>query len=123
MKGVARSGCEVAFGDYGLQAVECGWISARQIEAVRIAINRRIRKGGQLWIRIFPDKPLSKKPVETRMGRGKGNPEEWVAVVKPGRVLYELMGVPEDLAREAFRLASAKLPVRTRFLKRREVAR
>ena len=122
MKGVAYSGCEVSFGDYGLQALECGWISARQIEAARIAINRRVKKGGQLWIRIFPDKPLSKKPVETRMGRGKGNPEQWVAVVKPGRVLYELMGVPEEVARDAFRLAAAKLPVKTRFLKRGEVS-
>lgn len=121
MKGTAYRGSEVAFGDFGLQAEECGWITARQIEAARIAINRYVKRGGKLWIRIFPDKPLSKKPLETRMGRGKGSPEEWVAVVKPGRVLYELAGVDEATAREAFRLAGRKLPVKTRFLTRGEV--
>jgi len=121
MRGVARKGCEVSFGEYGLQAVECGWVSARQIEAARIAINRFVKRGGKMWIRIFPDKPITKKPLETRMGRGKGNPEAWVAVVKPGRVLYELSGVEEDVAREAFRLAAQKLSIATRFLKRGEV--
>lgn len=121
MRGTAFRGSEVSFGDYGLQTEECGWITARQIEAARIAINRHVKRGGKLWIRIFPDKPISKKPLETRMGRGKGAPEEWVAVVKPGRVLYEIAGVDEATAREAFRLAGHKLPVRTRFLARGEV--
>jgi large subunit ribosomal protein L16 len=121
MRGVARKGCEVSFGEYGLQATECGWITARQIEAARIAINRHVKRGGQMWIRIFPDKPISKKPLETRMGRGKGTPEDWVAVIKPGRVLYELGGVEEDVAREAFRLAGHKLCIATRFLKKGEV--
>jgi large subunit ribosomal protein L16 len=121
MRGVARKGCEVSFGEYGLQATECGWVSARQIEAARIAINRHVKRGGQMWIRIFPDKPISKKPLETRMGRGKGTPEAWVAVVKPGRVLYELGGVEEEVAREAFRLAAQKLCIATRFLKKGEV--
>lgn len=121
MRGTAYRGCEVAFGEYGLQATECGWITARQIEAARIAVNRHVKRGGKLWIRIFPDKPISKKPLETRMGRGKGQPEEWVCVVRPGKVLYELEGVDEDVAREAFRLASHKLPIATRFLKRGEI--
>lgn len=121
MRGTAYRGCEVAFGDYGLQSEECGWITAKQIEAARIAINRYVKRGGKLWIRIFPDKPITKKPLETRMGRGKGSPEEWVAVVKPGRVLYEISGVDEATAREAFRLAGHKLPVKTRFLTRGEV--
>ncbi len=121
MRGTAFRGSEVSFGDYGLQTEECGWVTARQIEAARIAINRHVKRGGKLWIRIFPDKPISKKPLETRMGRGKGAPEEWVAVVKPGRVLYEIAGVDEATAREAFRLAGHKLPVKTKFLTRGEV--
>jgi large subunit ribosomal protein L16 len=121
MRGLAHRGAEVSFGDFGLQATECGWLSARQIEAGRIALTRHVKRGGQVWIRVFPDKPLSKKPAETRMGKGKGNPELWVAVVKPGRVLYELEGVTEEMAREAFRLAGHKLPISTRFVLRREV--
>ncbi len=121
MRGTAFRGSEVSFGEYGLQSEECGWITARQIEAARVAINRYVKRGGKLWIRIFPDKPITKKPLETRMGRGKGAPEEWVAVVKPGRVLYEIAGVDEATAREAFRLAGHKLPVKTRFLMRGEV--
>lgn len=121
MRGTAYRGSDVSFGDFGLQAEECGWITARQIEAARVAINRHVKRGGKLWIRIFPDKPISKKPLETRMGRGKGAPEEWVAVVKPGRVLYEISGVDEATAREAFRLAGHKLPVKTRFLTRGEM--
>ncbi len=121
MRGYAHRGSKVSFGDFGLQATECGWLTARQIEAGRIALTRHVKRGGQVWIRIFPDKPLSKKPAETRMGKGKGNPEKWVAVVKPGRVLYELEGVPEDMAREAFRLCGHKLPLSTRFVLRREV--
>ena len=121
MRGTAGRGCEVSFGDYGLQAVGRAWITARQIEAARVAITRHVKRGGQVWIRIFPDKPISKKPLETRMGKGKGNPEEWVAVVRPGRVLYELSGVDESVAREAFRLAGHKLPIKTRFMTRGEV--
>ena len=121
MQGLAYRGSEVSFGDFGLQATECGWLTARQIEAGRIALTRHVKRGGQVWIRVFPDKPLSKKPAETRMGKGKGNPEKWVAVVKPGRVLYELEGVPEEMAREAFRLCGHKLPLSTRFVLRREV--
>jgi len=121
MRGTAYRGSEVSFGEYGLQSQECGWITARQIEAARVTINRHVKRGGKLWIRIFPDKPISKKPLETRMGRGKGAPEEWVAVVKPGRVLYEISGVDEATAREAFRLAGHKLPVKTKFLARGEV--
>ena len=121
MRGYAHRGSEVSFGDFGLQATERGWLSARQIEAGRIALTRHVKRGGQVWIRVFPDKPLSKKPAETRMGKGKGNPEKWVAVVKPGRVLYELEGVPEEMAREAFRLCGHKLPLSTRFVLRREV--
>ncbi|MDG1481866.1 MAG: 50S ribosomal protein L16 [Myxococcota bacterium] len=121
MRGLAYRGSEVSFGDYALQATECGWLTARQIEAGRIALTRHIKRGGQVWIRVFPDKPLSKKPAETRMGKGKGGPEVWVAVVKPGRVIYEIEGVPEEMAREAFRLAGHKMPLSTRFLKRREV--
>jgi len=122
-RGMAKGGDYVAFGQYGLQAVEAGWITARQIEAARIAITRRVKRGGKVWIRVFPDKPITKKPLETRMGKGKGNPEEWVAVVKPGRVLYELEGVPEDLAAQAMRLAAHKLAVRTRFVTRNEEIR
>jgi large subunit ribosomal protein L16 len=121
MRGLAHRGSKVSFGDFGLQATECGWLTARQIEAGRIALTRHVKRGGQVWIRVFPDKPLSKKPAETRMGKGKGNPEKWVAVVKPGRVLYELEGVSESMAREAFRLAGHKLPLATRFVLRREV--
>lgn len=118
MKGIATSGNRVDFGEYGLKAVECGWISNRQIEAGRIAITRHTKRGGKLWIRIFPDKPITKKPAETRMGKGKGSPEGWVAVVKPGRILYELEGVPEAVAREALRLAAHKLPIKTKFVTR-----
>ncbi len=120
MKGKPSAGVSLAFGTYGLKAAECGWISSRQIEAARIAITRHIKRSGRLWIRIFPDKPITKKPAETRMGKGKGAPEAWVAVVKPGRVMYELDGVPEPVAREALRLAAHKLPVSTKFVKRGE---
>jgi large subunit ribosomal protein L16 len=118
MKGIASRGHDVSFGDYGIVSTQCGWITARQIEAGRIAISRHLKKAGKLWIRMFPDKPITKKPIETRMGKGKGNVEEWVCVVKPGRVLYEVHGVSEDLAREALRRASRKLPVITRFVSR-----
>jgi large subunit ribosomal protein L16 len=118
MKGKAYRGCEVNFGQYGLQAMEPGWITERQIEAARIAMTRRIKRAGRVWIRIFPDKPVTSKPAETRMGKGKGSPDHWVAVVKPGRIMYEMEGVPEELAREAFRLASHKLPIKTRFVER-----
>ena len=121
MRGNAERGSKVAFGDFALQATSCGRVSARQIEAARIAMTRYVKRSGKVWIRIFPDKPISKKPAETRMGKGKGGPEFWVAVVKPGRVMYELDGVPEEVAREAFRLAGHKLPVATRFIKREEV--
>lgn len=121
LKGIAYRGCEINFGDYALQAIEPGWITARQIEAARVAISRKLKKAGKMWICIFPDKPITKKPQETRMGKGKGNVEEWVAVVKPGRILYEIQGVSEELAREALEQASHKLPVATRFRKRGEV--
>jgi large subunit ribosomal protein L16 len=121
MRGRAKGGDVLSFGDFGLQALECGWVTARQIEAARIAMTRHIKRSGKVWIRIFPDKPVSKKPLETRMGKGKGNPEEWVAVVKPGRVLYEIEGVEPALAREAIRLASHKLAIKTRFLARNVV--
>lgn len=120
MTGLSYRGSEVSFGDFGLQATTCGFVTARQIEAARIAMTRYIKRGGKVWIRVFPDKPISKKPAETRMGKGKPGPDHWVAVVKPGRVLYELDGVPEETAREAFRLAAHKLAVRTRFLARDE---
>lgn len=120
-RGMARSGTEVSFGDYALQAVGRGWATARQIEAARIAMTRYIKRGGQIWIRVFPDKPITQKPAETRMGKGKGSPEYWVAVIKPGRVLYEMQGVDEETAREAFRLAAHKLPFKTRFLMKNEV--
>ncbi len=120
MKGKAYRGSEIAFGQYGLKALEPGWITSRQIEAARVAINRAVKKGSKIWIRIFPDKPITRKPAETRMGKGKGNPEFWVAVVKPGRILYEMAGVPEELAREALRLAANKLPIATKFVKREE---
>ncbi len=121
MRGQATRGHTVAFGDYGLQTVEPGWISNRQIEAARVAMTRHVKRGGKVWIRIFPDKPLTKKPAETRMGKGKGSPETWVAVVKPGRVMFEMEGVSEDIARRAFELAAAKLPVKTRFVIREGV--
>ncbi|NOY25854.1 MAG: 50S ribosomal protein L16 [Oligoflexia bacterium] len=121
MRGLAYRGSKVSFGDFGLQATECGWLTSRQIEAGRIALTRHVKRGGKVWIRVFPDKPISKKPAETRMGKGKGAPEYWVAVVKPGRVLYELEGVPEDVAKAAFRLCGHKLPMATRFLTRNEV--
>ncbi|MDQ6772654.1 MAG: 50S ribosomal protein L16 [Candidatus Dormibacteraeota bacterium] len=114
--GVATRGATIAFGQYGLQAVEACWMTNRQIEAARRAMTRHVKRGGQIWIRIFPDKPVTKKPAETRMGSGKGNPEGWVAVVKPGRMLFEMGGVDHDVAKEAMRLAAAKLPIKTRFL-------
>jgi large subunit ribosomal protein L16 len=120
MRGNAKAGTRVAFGDYGLQAVEPGWISARQIEAARVAMTRHIKRGGKVWIMIFPDKPVTQKPAETRMGSGKGNPEFWVAVVRPGRVMFELSGVDEPLAREALRLAGHKLSVKSKFVRREE---
>ena len=113
MRGEAYRGSDLAFGDFALKAVGCGRMTSQQIEAARIAINRKVKRGGQLWIRIFPDKPITKKPAETRMGKGKGSPEYWVATIRPGRILYELKGVPEELALEALRLASFKLPFPT----------
>jgi large subunit ribosomal protein L16 len=118
MKGSGERGSEVSYGEYGLKATEPGWITSRQIEAARIAMTRYVKRGGKIWIRIFPDKPITKKPAETRMGSGKGSPEYWVAVVKPGRVLYEMGGVDESVAREAFRLAAYKLPLSTKFIAR-----
>ena len=118
MKGVALRGSTLAFGDFGLKAMEPAWITNRQLEAGRVALTRAVKRGGKIWIRVFPDKPFTKKPAETRMGKGKGNPEYWVAVVKPGRILYELEGMTEDIARGAFTLASAKLPIRTKFVSR-----
>jgi len=120
MNGKAYRGSEVSFGEFGLKAMEPGWITSRQIEAARIAITRQAKKGCKLWIRIFPDKPITRKPAETRMGKGKGNPEFWVAVVKPGRVLYEVSGITEEVAKQAFVLASRKLPLATKFVKRQE---
>jgi len=121
MKGKAMRGNYLAFGDYGLQALESAWITNQQIESARIAITRHVKRGGKIWIRIFPDKPYTKKPAETRMGKGKGSPEGWVAVVKPGRVLYELSGVAPEVAKEALRLASMKLPIATKILIRETV--
>jgi large subunit ribosomal protein L16 len=121
MNGLSQRGNTVAFGTFGLQALEPGWVTSRQIEAARVALTRHIKRGGKVWIRIFPDKPITKKPAETRMGKGKGNPEGWVAVVKPGRVLFEVEGISQDLAKKALALAAAKLPVRTRFVKREEI--
>ena len=118
MRGEAKGGNRVDFGDFGLQATSCGWLTARQIEAARRTITRTVKRGGKLWIRVFPDKPVSKKPLEVRMGKGKGNVEYWVAQIQPGRMLYEIEGVNEDLARAAFELAAAKLPVQTAFVKR-----
>ncbi|MFP5332543.1 MAG: 50S ribosomal protein L16 [Acidimicrobiia bacterium] len=120
-QGPAKGGTHVSFGEYGLQATTEGWVTARQIEAARIAITRAVKRGGKVWINIFPHKPVTQKPAETRMGSGKGNPEFWVAVVKPGRVMFELAGVSEELAREAMRKAGHKLPVQTRFVKREEL--
>lgn len=117
-RGKAYRGSTLEFGDYGLQAVECAWMSARQIEAARIAMTRHVKRGGKIWIRVFPDKPITKKPAETRMGKGKGPPEGWVAVVRPGRILYEMEGVTEAMAREAFRLAAHKLGFATQFISR-----
>jgi large subunit ribosomal protein L16 len=121
MRGVAKGGTRVEFGEYGLKALDRAWVTNRQIEAARIAMTRKIRRGGKVWITVFPDKPTTAKPAETRMGSGKGNPEGWVAVVKPGRVMFELSGVPEPLAREAMRLAGHKLPVKTKFVVREGV--
>ena len=120
MRGNTKGGSTVAFGEYGIKAVERGWITNRQIEAARIAMTRKIKRGGKVWINVFPDKPYTKKPAETRMGSGKGNPEGWVAVVHPGRVMFELAGVPEPLAREAIRLAGRKLPLKTKFVLRED---
>jgi len=119
-RGQSKGGTKINFGDYGLQALENGWITNRQIEAARIAMTRYIKRGGKVWITIFPDKPVTEKPAETRMGSGKGSPEHWVAVIKPGRVMFELAGVPEDIAKEAMRLAAHKLPIKTRFMARSE---
>ncbi len=118
MRGKATRGNSVDFGEFGLKAIECGWITDRQIEAARIAMTRYIKRGGKIWIRIFPDKPITKKPAETRMGKGKGAPEGWVAVIKPGRVLYEMEGLPPDVAEAAMKLAAQKLPIKTKFVKR-----
>jgi len=120
MRGQATGGTRLAFGEYGIQAIEPGWVTNRQIEAARIAMTRYIKRGGKVWINVFPDKPVTQKPAETRMGSGKGNPEQWVAVVKPGRVLFELSGVTEPIAREAMRLAIHKLPIKSRFIVREE---
>ena len=118
MKGKAQRGALLSFGEYGLKAMEPGWVTNRQIEAARVALTRSLKRGGKVWIRVFPDKPVTKKPAETRMGKGKGNPEEWVAVVKPGRILYEMEGVNEETAREAFRTAANKIGITTKFVMR-----
>ncbi|MGD8251314.1 MAG: 50S ribosomal protein L16 [Desulfobacterales bacterium] len=118
MRGMAQRGSSLSFGEFGLQAVECGKVSSKQIEAARIAMTRHVKRGGKMWIRIFPDKPFTKKPAEVRMGKGKGSPEGWVAVIKPGRILYEMQGVSKEMAKEALRLASHKLSVKTRFVER-----
>jgi large subunit ribosomal protein L16 len=120
MTGAATGGTALNFGDFGLQALECGWLSARQIEAARRAMTRYVKRGGKIWIRVFPDKPLTRKPAETRMGKGKGSPDSWVAVVRPGLMLYEMQGVEEEVAREALRLAAHKLPMKTKFVFREE---
>ena len=117
-KGIATRGNTVAFGEFGLKALEPGWVTNRQIEAARVALTRSLKRGGKVWIRVFPDKPVTKKPAETRMGKGKGNPEEWVAVVKPGRILYEMEGVTADIAKEAFRTAAQKIGIATKFITR-----
>jgi len=121
LDGKANKGNEVTYGDFGLQALDAAWLTNRQIEAARIAINRYIKRGGKLWIKIFPDRPITVKPAETRMGKGKGSPEQWIAVVKPGRVMFELSGVDEETAREAMRLAAHKLPIKCKFVKREEI--
>ncbi len=118
MRGTAQRGGRLSFGQFGLQALECGYITAKQIEAARIAMTRHVKRGGKMWIRIFPDKPITKKPAEVRMGKGKGAPEAWVAVIRPGRILYEMEGVSRELAAEALRLAAYKLPLKTRFVER-----
>ncbi len=118
MSGAATRGASIAFGEFGLQAAECGWINSKQIEAARIAMTRHIKRGGKIWIRVFPHKSITKKPAETRMGKGKGAPEDWVAVIKPGVVLYEIEGVPKEIATEAFLLAAHKLPIKTKFVSR-----
>ncbi len=123
MKGKAWRGSKLEFGDYGLSVLECGWLTSQQIEAARIAMTRHVKRGGKIWIRVFPDKPFTKKPAETRMGKGKGAPEGWVAVVRPGRILYEMQGVTEEVAREALRLAGHKLPLATRIVSREAKAR
>ena len=120
-KGLAQRGSSISFGKYGLKALEPGWITSRQIEAARIAMTRAMKRQGQVWIRIFPDKPITKKPAEVRMGKGKGSPEGWEAVIRPGRILYEMQGVPRDMAKEALRLASHKLAVKTKFIERSEI--
>ena len=120
MRGASKGGTEMNFGEYGLKAQEAGWITNRQIEAARVAATRHMKRGGRVWIQVFPDKPVTKKPAETRMGSGKGNPEEWVAVVKPGRIMFEVAGVSESVAREALRLAAHKLPIKTKFVSRTE---
>lgn len=122
MKGTATCGATLNFGEFGLQAVECGYISAKQIEAARIAMTRHVKRGGKMWIRIFPDKTITKKPAEVRMGKGKGPPEGWVAVIRPGRILYEMQGVDREMAKEALRLASHKLPIKTKFVERSEIS-
>ena len=120
MRGIAQKGSDVSYGDFALQALGASWVTSKQIEAGRVAISRHVKRAGRLWIRIFPDKPISKKPAETRMGKGKGNPEMWVAVIKPGRMLFEMEGVPRDVAVQALRLAASKLPLATRFVAREE---
>lgn len=120
MRGVAFRGGRLNFGEFGLQATDCGYISSKQIEAARIAMTRHVKRGGKIWIRIFPDKPITKKPAEVRMGKGKGSPEGWVAVIRPGRVLYEMSGISKEMAQEALRLAAHKLPIKTRFVERSE---
>ena len=121
MRGMATRGSDISFGDFGLKALNNGYATSRQIEAARVAITRHVKRGGKVWIRIFPDKPITKKPAETRMGKGKGSPEGWVAVIRPGRILYEIKGVPETIAREALNLAAHKLPFQTRFVSRQDV--
>ena len=121
MKGVAYRGCNLDFGEFGLQAIECGWISAKQIEAARVAMTRHVKRVGKIWIKIFPDKPYTKKPAEVRMGKGKGAPEGWVAVIRPGRILYEMEGVDKETAKEALRLAAHKLAVKTRIVERSDI--
>ena len=122
MRGAAWRGADLSFGDYGLKALECGWITDRQIEAARIAMTRFIKRGGKVWIRLFPDKPITKKPAETRMGKGKGAPEQWVAVIRPGKILFEMEGVTPEIATEAMRLAAMKLPINCKFVMREQLA-